>query len=185
MAPRCSTDASFRVPPPLSLRGNGLLPRTHSHCAVCSYLPLQSLSKTTQHPAVQLLLPLSMPASGVQTYQFGPIKLSSSQVFLRSSLSYAFVNLKPIVPGAGPSTPSAMSCAMPVGPCSHSTAHRSLHSACKCMQPWLHDSVKHRACCSPHTIPRPPVHVPAVLLFRGLLLVLVLGLMPASLRHCT
>ena len=33
------------------------------------------------------------------TYQFGHVNLESSCVFARSSLSYAFVNIKPVVPG--------------------------------------------------------------------------------------
>lgn len=61
----------------------------HQHC------PHPHLAGTWLAAAPKLT-----PSPLDQAYQFGPIKLSSSQVFLRTQLSYAFVNLKPIVPGA-------------------------------------------------------------------------------------
>ncbi|KAJ0985350.1 hypothetical protein J5N97_003706 [Dioscorea zingiberensis] len=33
------------------------------------------------------------------TFTFGPYKISPSEVFFRTELSYAFVNLRPVVPG--------------------------------------------------------------------------------------
>ncbi|KAH7672421.1 bis(5'-adenosyl)-triphosphatase protein [Dioscorea alata] len=33
-----------------------------------------------------------------ETYKFGPYKISGSEVFLRTELSFAFVNLRPVVP---------------------------------------------------------------------------------------
>lgn len=33
-------------------------------------------------------------------YKFGPWPINASEVFVRTELSYAFVNLKPLVPGA-------------------------------------------------------------------------------------
>lgn len=35
-------------------------------------------------------------------YSFGPWPISAEEMFAKSQLSYAFVNLKPIVPGEGP-----------------------------------------------------------------------------------
>ncbi|XP_039132664.1 bifunctional bis(5'-adenosyl)-triphosphatase/adenylylsulfatase FHIT [Dioscorea cayenensis subsp. rotundata] len=34
-----------------------------------------------------------------ETYKFGPYKISGSEVFFRTELSFAFVNLRPVVPG--------------------------------------------------------------------------------------
>nr|PVC50613.1 bis-(5'-nucleosyl)-[tri-or tetra-] phosphatase [Theileria orientalis] len=35
----------------------------------------------------------------VEFFQFGPVKIFNSQVFAKSKLSYAFVNIKPFAPG--------------------------------------------------------------------------------------
>ena len=36
---------------------------------------------------------------GLQDQEFGPHKIHASEIFARTSLSFAFVNLKPVVPG--------------------------------------------------------------------------------------
>ena len=36
----------------------------------------------------------------MQDYSFGPYTINASEVFVESELSFAFVNLKPVVPGA-------------------------------------------------------------------------------------
>lgn len=36
---------------------------------------------------------------GAQVYSFGPLSIVEDHVFLTTDLSYAFVNLKPVLPG--------------------------------------------------------------------------------------
>jgi hypothetical protein len=52
-------------------------------------------------------MPFNTPVNAVAThtyidaqYKFGPWPIAASEVFLRTQLSFAFVNLKPLVPGA-------------------------------------------------------------------------------------
>eukprot|EP00878_Enallax_costatus_P033750 GHUV01037303.1.p1 GENE.GHUV01037303.1~~GHUV01037303.1.p1 ORF type:complete len:113 (+),score=9.24 GHUV01037303.1:141-479(+) len=48
----------------------------------------------------------SSTAEEPQQYEFGPYPISASEVFAKTQLSYAFVNLKPIVPGESSSKTS-------------------------------------------------------------------------------
>lgn len=50
-------------------------------------------------PATSLTLSLTYSFSFSQDYKFGPWTIHSSEVFATSPLSFAFVNLKPVVPG--------------------------------------------------------------------------------------
>lgn len=58
--------------------------------------------------------------SSTQTYAFGPYPIEASEVFVTSQLSYAFVNLKPIVPGRSPPRRAKLCAA------NHSGTHNSL-----------------------------------------------------------
>lgn len=42
---------------------------------------------------------MASPTKTLQAYSFGPWPIQASEVFLATPLSFAFVNLKPIVPG--------------------------------------------------------------------------------------
>ena len=44
-------------------------------------------------------MPLIYEFHGLLQFQFGPWPIAQSEVFLTTRLSYAFVNLKPVVPG--------------------------------------------------------------------------------------
>jgi len=54
--------------------------------------PMQTISHAADGSA-------SRQAGGEETYAFGPWKICASEVFLTTSLSFAFVNLRPLVPG--------------------------------------------------------------------------------------
>jgi hypothetical protein len=43
--------------------------------------------------------PPLLPPEAQKEYRFGPWPIGASEVFARTALSYAFVNLKPLVPG--------------------------------------------------------------------------------------
>ncbi|KAL8595196.1 hypothetical protein ACOMHN_013869 [Nucella lapillus] len=62
-------------------------------------MPVRSHRRHDLYPEV---FPLRCSADGIddqKEYQFGHIALESSCVFARSSLSFAFVNIKPVLPG--------------------------------------------------------------------------------------
>lgn len=67
-----------------------------------SYFPTSRLSHPSP-PSLYFLLGFilypSSSVSSLQDYSFGPWKIHASEVFATSSLSFAFVNLKPVVPG--------------------------------------------------------------------------------------
>lgn len=53
-----------------------------------------------RHPSANVAMnSSSSPSSEYQDYNFGPWKIHSTEVFLTTPLSFAFVNLKPVVPG--------------------------------------------------------------------------------------
>ena len=60
-------------------------------------LALTSLADACGH--MQIQGPTSASLYGLQDQEFGPHKIHASEIFARTALSFAFANLKPVVPG--------------------------------------------------------------------------------------
>lgn len=61
----------------------------------CIYRPLVNASKRSMASAETA----GASTADSQQYEFGPYPINASEVFAKTQLSFAFVNLKPIVPG--------------------------------------------------------------------------------------
>jgi hypothetical protein len=55
---------------------------------------------TCKRPATCPAAAACLAAAVFLQYEFGPYPINANEVFAKSQLSFAFVNLKPIVPGA-------------------------------------------------------------------------------------
>ncbi|VDM02247.1 unnamed protein product [Schistocephalus solidus] len=81
------------------------LPATNFTSYVRRILPVSTSRRFDLYPQVGAGQPIPI---GTEDFRFGMIKLSSSQIFYRTAVSMAFVNISPLVPGHVLVTPIAV-----------------------------------------------------------------------------